>query len=496
MKSAKSIVLILFLSSSVNAQIDHYWSWNFNTSSALLSGAVVGGKPDVSSIYYNPALISKTTEESQLAVNASLFTIEWFNYENAFGQGFNLKKQDLQIQPRFISYTGDTKKGAKFEFAFFTRNSDDLTVLFNHSENVDILSRPEGDEVYTAELQYKTSYVDRWFGFGISDKSQSGRLSYGLSTFILYKDLRYEIENSMLAFSETDSMVINGVQLPSYVASYGNRESIKSWDGRISWKAGIHYQINSWGIGLALTTPSLQVIAGSKSSYELNRINIFDNSSSNPAMDSTFVSVQTGQSFQLKDPFSVSFGVEFNNPKNENAILFSMEYFHKITAYNFTNYSPSESQGTNSDNFSENDIDRINVFHGANSVLNFAFGYHYYINESISALGGFRTDFSNLSKFIDDNPTLRTIAGLNYDLYHVTFGGEFHIKKLDFVAGVEYSWAREDNEQQIINFSDPLEYIPDTGAALQGIRTNTMNINYNALSLFIGLTVNILTGGS
>jgi hypothetical protein len=213
-------------------------------------------------------------------------------------------------------------------------------------------------------------------------------------------------------------------------------------------------------------------------------------------LDSAFVSFQSKKQFQIKDPLAISFGIAFNNPGNENKLLFSAEYFHDIAPYQFTDADETNSSASNLQGSDFDDPEKINVYHGANSVMNFAFGYHYYINEHISALGGFRTDFSNMKEFREDNSLLQTIATLNYNIYHITFGGEFHIKQLDFVAGIEYSRARDKDELQIINFSDPLEYLPDTGLALQGIRTNTMNVNYNALSLFIGLTLNILTGGS
>jgi len=475
------------------AQIDHYWSWNFNTSSALLSGAVVGGKPDVSSIFYNPALIAKTTEESQFAVNASLFTIEWLNHENAFGNGFDAKKEDLKLQPRFISYTGDTKKGAKFEFAYFTRNADKLKLVFNHKMDMDILSQPQGEEVYTAQLQFKSEYTDRWFGFGISDVSKE-KFSYGLSTFVSVKDLRYELERSMLAFSTEDSVLINGILEPAYVASYSDRELIRTWDGRILWKGGIHYQLNRWGFGLAITTPSIHVVGNSNSTKEVTRVNIFDAAEDQRMLDSAFVSFQSKKQFQIKDPLAISFGLAYKNPRNGNGFLISAEYFHEIKPYQLTDADETNSSTTNSQGNNFEEPERINVYHGANSVLNLAIGYHYYINENISMLGGLRTDFSNIGEFKKDNPMLWSIAALDYGIYHITFGGEFKIRQLDFVAGIEYSRAREDNKQQVINFSDPLEYIPTTGEALQGIQTNTMNVNYNALSLFIGLTYNILKG--
>lgn len=487
------LLLIAFWVSynDLSAQIDHYWSWNFNTSSALVSGAVVGGNADVSSIYYNPALIS-SSGESQLALNASLFTVEWLNHENAFGRGFNVEKKYLKIQPRFISFTGSTKKGSKFEFAFFTKNADNFNLVFNNKQNIDLLSRPEGEESYTSEIQLDYDYVDRWFGFGISDKTLSG-LSYGLTTFVSVKDYRFKSITSLMAFSEMDSMIVDGAAIPSYVAGYSNIESLKTWNGSILWKGGLHYQLGRLGIGVAVTTPSIYVTGSSESSRELSRINIYNSIDQSPVLDSAFVSYQSKANYMIRDPFSVSFGLEYTT-KRENGVLFSMEYFHKIDNYQFTEIEESDISATNSTGTNRLRVEETNLYLGANSVLNFAFGFHYLISESFSALGGVRTDFSNMKEYVNESPTTQTVPNLKFDIYHLTFGGEFHVKQLDFVAGVQYSRGREKDQKQIINVSDPFEYIPSTGEALQGLRTNTMNINYNAMSFFIGLTFNFLTG--
>lgn len=487
----KTILLVatIFGSYLCNAQLDHYWSWNFNTSSALVSGAVVGGQPDVSSIFYNPALISRTTE-SQLAVNASLFTLEWMNHKNIFGDGLNAKKSDLRLQPRFISFTKDTRNNSKLEFAYFMKNSDKINQLFNYHSSIDILSLPEGQESYNGEIYLRHEYTERWFGLGFSNQV-SPVFSYGISTFAAYKDLRYQFGQNIIAFPQSDSVIINGNLSPSYVASFLDTQQIKSWEGRILWKGGLHWLLKNWGIGLTFTTPSIYLIGNSGNSKQYTVVNIFDASNNQPLQDSAFISHQSKEIFKLKDPFSISLGFEFNNPNNENSLLFSAEYFNEIGSYRYTNANSNNTYPAyQSGNVPE---EEGNLYYGTNSVLNFAVGYHYFINENISAMGGFRTDFSSMKEFREKSD-LKTFNILSYDIYHVTFGGDFSIKQFDFVAGLQYSFSREKNQLQIINFSDPIEYIPSTGEALQGIRSDTMDINYNSLSLFIGLTYNFLTG--
>ena len=108
MKNLKFLLLIIVCNSfnalDLNAQTYNYWSWNFNTPSMMLSGAVVGGSAGVSAIYYNPALIDHENVPS-LSFSASLTTLQQFKAENVVGNGIDSKKWFFKIQPKFISYT-------------------------------------------------------------------------------------------------------------------------------------------------------------------------------------------------------------------------------------------------------------------------------------------------------------------------------------------------------------------------------------------------------
>jgi hypothetical protein len=44
---------------------------------------------------------------------------------------------------------------------------------------------------------------------------------------------------------------------------------------------------------------------------------------------------------------------------------------------------------------------------------------------------------------------------------------------------------------QIVNFSDPEEYIPLIRQALEGIRENNVNIFINELALFFGASIDL-----
>ena len=96
------------------SQTEHYASQNFNTTSALLSGAVVGGEAGVSASFYNPSLISEI-DENNLAINASLISITGMKLQNALGEGIDISNVKAKVQPRFLSYTTTTDGDRKVD---------------------------------------------------------------------------------------------------------------------------------------------------------------------------------------------------------------------------------------------------------------------------------------------------------------------------------------------------------------------------------------------
>ena len=90
------------LNNELSAQTVNYWSWNFNTPSTLLAGAVVGGAAGPSAIYYNPALINQDNVAS-LSISTSIISFQFFKINNLAGDGLHVNNWNFKIQPRFFS---------------------------------------------------------------------------------------------------------------------------------------------------------------------------------------------------------------------------------------------------------------------------------------------------------------------------------------------------------------------------------------------------------
>ena len=115
-----------------------------------------------------------------------------------------------------------------------------------------------------------------------------------------------------------------------------------------------------------------------------------------------------------------------------------------------------------------------------------------YINEKLTLNGGFKTDFNTLTgqeqRILGDFSKKPMISDIYFDKFHLIAGPSVSVKKLGFVLGIQYTWAREKNLYNIANFSDPYEYNPVTNLSLLGVRSNNMNIYYNEISFFFGIS--------
>lgn len=476
---------------SCQAQIDHYWSTNFNTSSSLLSGAVVGGDPDASSIFYNPAMISQA-EQSNLALTANLFKFEILRLDNALGEDLNISKDEFNVIPRFISYT--TKRGddIDIEFAFFTRNQDEITIFENYSTETDILNLPDGEEFYNGELQYKRKYSDQWFSLGLSQRFAE-KFTLGLGTYFPLKNYKSERELNVSAFPRTDSVTYNGVPGEYYGATTSERSLMKAWNLRLLWKLGMHYQAGDLGIGLTITVPSIYLFGNGEVKREISHVNIYDPQSLDPVTDLTIIDHQENVKADLKDPFSVAFGFHYKSEGGRSSIMMTAEYFAPISEHNVLSTEAGNEQATESVLAALNGEPFLTVKREAQAVLNVALGYRYKASEKVSLVGGVRTDFTAIDKDQPESDASPWFDLIPYDIYHFTVGADLRLPRLEFVTGIQISAGRKNDILQLANFADPVEYDADHQIALQGPPEKMMDVKYTTISLFFGITYNFLT---
>jgi len=489
------LFLTVIMPSQSSGQSNTYWTRSFNEESSLLSGAVVGGGAGPTAIYYNPASISEVTA-SKLSVNASLFSFDFVNIRNALGDGLHVKNSRGSVEPRFVSYMIKSKAFKKWSFEVAILNNEltksEMTESVDKME--DVLTGIPGNERYFAVYHFNNQYRDDWIGIGGSVRLNES-LSAGASMFVTVKSLRYSESLSIEAYSLNDTIFLNGQQEPFYVALSEYSEYLKFNDYRVTWKAGLVHNTETFSIGISLTTPSLGGIYsdGKRNSRNATQTNITDPATGNPVPDYIVADYKEKGDVQVgyKTPFSLAVGFNYHYPGTGRTFYTSLEYFGRIDAYRMVEADESPEIGIFNGTEKVSIDEWLTYVSGNRPLLNAAFGYSWTLTKDLLLMGGVRTDFSykknnDYGEFADYNKT-RTI---DVNLYHLTCGLSANVFGQDIITGIQYSVGHTRNKQQIANLSEPVEYLPDLGLALQGVPRNDATSWFNSISLYFGASFN------
>lgn len=487
-----SVALCAFIwPTFVTAQSSNHWTRNFNEESSLLSGAVVGGGAGAAAIFYNPATISEI-EESNLSINASLFSVENLRATNAWGDDLDFVKTRFIVVPRFISYMIKLEKAPKLslEVAFMNNENYRLEDANSVDELTDILPRFEGEERYNAFYSYANKFRDDWLGAGTS-YGLAENLFIGGSVFVSLRTLNYQylvdIEAGppmLQTYDETQAF---------YTAKYKFQEYLKFNNYRLLGKIGILYKKERLSLGLNITTPSLNVYSDGKRVMRKGSQSDINNSNGEPVPNYLVYDYADKKDMKVnyKSPLSIALGASYHNKRKTKIVYTTVEYFAGMDPFRMAEAEEiSDVISTPGRDASIYD-DWLTFVWGAKPVVNAAIGYRWIAREDLMVLAGFRTDF-NYRKNIDYHPLLesRILKGFHLDRYHLTGGLTVKLFGQDLMAGLQYSFGYEKDQTQFINLSDPVEYNPENFTALQGLPKDNMNVMINSLSLYFGATIN------
>ena len=491
-------ILLVFIglvtaSISQGQLMNHYWSFNFNSQSSLLSGAVVAGDGGNTSIYFNPATISEIKQGANLSFAASLFTWGVYYFKDALGDGTNVDVVSFNVQPQFLSYSY-RRKDSKFAFAFtaLTRMKERFDFNYYKTEEIDVIKSRPGLEAYHVKYKYFLDYSDNWFGIA-SSYDISSRFKIGISIFLSATYISYQLTNNTAAFSITDTLWVDGVPNPSLVTEGQYTESLKFTNYRFIAKLGLSYVIEKWRFGLNLTSPSLSVYSSGKKAYRRQSMSNVTNPDNGEFMPGyIIINGQSGKNIKTtaKFPFSASFGFIYEVDGAENRLYFTMEYFSGIKPYKVID-APIEDDITSNMIYNELDNkDWLSYVDVARPVLNIAVGYRWKLSEKLMFLSGIRTDFNNIDHAnYEEYSDYNIINSTDFNIYHYNGGVQFYfLKKYLLVAGGELSFGYDNNKKQMANYSNPIEYNPSNNRVLEGPLENKMDTYYFGFNVYLSAT--------
>ena len=486
-------IFLVFFPFFIEAQINNYWSYNFNEESTMIAGAVVGGGAGASSIFYNPAIIADINE-SKLSLNASLFAYEINNAKNILGEDIDLQSTRFYAIPRSVSYMYKPRNhpGWSLEFAYLNVANNEYSGVNFTEKNIDILTYLTGTEKYQAYTDLKTNIRTDFFGGGGSIKL-SESFFVGSSMFVSvnskYSMYQLDINASPTSTSTKD-------EIAYYTAKHEAQEMVKFNDYRLLWKFGVFYKKPRFSAGLNITTPSVGGIYsdGKKVMRKQGQNNITNPNTGEPMQNFLIVDYAEKKevSITAKSPFAIAAGCTYSTIDLKKTLYTTVEYFSSIDSYRMVQVDEETNLGEGSILENEDFSDWLTFVEGANSIFNVAVGYRSYLKNNLMLLTGFKTDF-NYKKKKETSPTDpdKSIKSNNVDFYHLTSGLTLRIKGQDITAGLQYTLGLNNSTKQLVNLSNPVEFNFEELRALQGTRTNTVKTIYNSFTLLLAASFNL-----
>ncbi len=488
---------VLLSTQTVPAQImNYYWSTNFNSISSLLGGAVVAGEGDNASIYYNPATIAEAEQGSNFSLTSSLFTYYTYTYKDALGDGTKLYTDYFIAQPPFISYTYRPKSDSKFRLsaAVLTRVKEDINMVSAHSKYYDVLHNLPGEEKYNSLFNYRNSYIDTWVGVAFAQQVTEG-FSYGVSLFVSEASIKYRYRYATSAYSVNDTLDPEIYPQSQRIAEGTYEEAFKFTDYRLIFKVGVLYKSGSWRFGLNLTTPSVYLFSSGKQAIRAELVSNISLSNDDFLPDYQIFDGQTDNQLKtdIKLPLSISIGFIKEFGDNKKRLYFTAEFYKRIKSYKMI--SAEINDDITDDQIYEllENKDWLSFAYATRSFFNVALAYSWRIRKGREFLNSFRTDLTSIRNAdMGEYSHYNVIKTVDYNRFHYAAGLKFNIKKSNFIAGGELSFAYNNNIKQIANFTDPVELNTKDNRVLQGEIKNDMSIMYWGFSVYIGATLNFI----
>lgn len=424
------------------SQSSHYWTESFGTRSMLLNGAVIGSVEDLGAVYYNPGRISQI-DNPAFVISGQVYDWKTTIIENGLGDERDLKQSTFGGGPSLVSGTFKLKfaPGHHFAYAFLSRRDFATDYRFSTDEFGDFVQVTPGDEYFSGELIASTAVKDEWMGLSWS-YAPSEKLGVGATLFYSSLSRHQQVKSQLQTYSP----------ISSGTGMYIEKRGYEFNSHGLVAKVGISYQSGGTSLGLAITSPKLQVTGKGITRFETFLAGV-DTTGNGQSDDVYVIDSQAGLPISHRSALAIGLGAGFKLGKR-SLLHLSTEWFSAVPRYTILKSEPFVGQ-------SNGQTLQLEVIEDLGSVINAGLGLEVYMNDNLSFFGSFATDFSA----VDTDPTRLTElenvmnnSTFRADIWHMGFGFDVKTKFADLTIGATYATASElvDRNINIDDGQDPV----------------------------------------
>lgn len=478
MKISSLFCLYFFLMTSINAQENHYWAQQFGARSSLLGGAVIGGVRDNSAIFYNPAAIA-FIEHQGLTVNANAYKFDAITIKNGAGKGLDVPSNRFSLFPQLVSGTKSFKKNERLRWGYtlLTRSQANIRMRIRHEALYNVIQSRSGLEEFIGTYQNDVNINELWAGLGLAYKI-SNYISLGITQFLSYRNQVVSVAAERHALP---SVLVTGSSF--FDMSGTTAHSVLMNNFSILWKVGLAIDFDRFKAGLAITSPSVNLLGFGDVQREIANINMAAFQANNVNRNFLGTAGQKVSKITFKTPLSVALGLEYHLPNTK--LMVATEYFAEIGSYKVMEADagaflrPSNLEVRDG---IPNASDFLSVSTYARALVNYGIGIERKISKKYSLLMGFRTDYDSYER----NRTPARNIDLSttfWNLYHISGGLMMNRENGNLSIGLNYAYSGSTQIRQFVNYVAP----QDTNALL-GVVNNSAVADVNSFNIVVGFT--------
>ncbi|MEZ5993070.1 MAG: hypothetical protein R3E76_12020 [Planctomycetota bacterium] len=452
------------------AQDNHYWTHNFGTRASLMGGAVIGGDPDTSAVYYNPGRLGWLTNDS-LKVSADGYQLSTLTIRDGAGKGENLTSTDGDIIP--LAGSGVFlfgEPGIALGFQIMARQYFNAGVSTRREEFKNVIddARSAGNEQYIGSFQFDTNTEEYWAGLGFG-WAITEWLGVGITHF---GALRFE--------EQSYNITTRAVGGSGQTFGADNIAGFDLWNVRTLWKLGVSAQFGPLKMGLTVTTQSVNLFGGATIRRQISVDDLdIDNDGTGNELEAN--DRRDGVSSEYRSPWSFATGVDYDFGPVILAV--AAEWFLPVGRYTPANPSGDKAffigiPGSGSSR------ELLTVYDGKRGAFNVAIGLETEFSDDWSGFWSMRRDAAADYLDFDD----KVHFGIStWDLFHFDTGIAYTTrqddgsKKHELMVGLQFVLGAGRTEQPV-NFDTPREDRLLTGS------TKRTDISYFSISLLVGYT--------
>lgn len=477
-KSCHIFSILSLIALQVHAQDNHYDAIQLGSKNSILSGASLARWVDQTAVINNPATMLDAVGAG-ITFNSAAANLEIIKFENGLGVNYDIASTEFRAIPGLIA--GDLKPLRRegktaVGYTMFNRIQDGLrfTKRATADQNiVDDTESPGAEELvgqYTLENYVNESAAGLGWAYKLSD-----HFNIGITQFFYLRSQKYRESFSVYVFPGQPEL--SSIDL---VASNFD-VSLSYFTVMTQTKVGLSWHNGPWGIGLTIMPPSIRIYGQGDMAAEGSLTNIRLPTSSGERksyLASTYLEkVKTVYHY----PFSVGTGVSRKISERVD-VSAALNWYAPLDRY--VVMDPGETpfiQPPNDSNVLATQ-QYLQVWAENRAVLNASFSVDWKMKEHVNLMFGYRSDrhYAGGNK---DYPGFQLSKKL-WDLHHFTFGSQWRIKRSEWILGVQYSRAKDNDFQQSFSFDGITE-----DNLLQGT-LGSGELTSNGLSLLLSFSFN------